>query len=262
MGAPEFDIEYFARLAAAQDHWWVLGMREVSIALLGPTKPNLSVLDAGCGAGTNLHWLAGLAEPRPVVAIDLSAAAIERCRGLPRVDPLQASVSQLPFADARFDLVVSTDVLQHLTELCVKDAVAEMRRVLRPGGRLLVRTNCMFGRRSIPHREDWRLYTPDDLHQVLTSGGFSVDRISPVNALQGLWASLPRPGRRGRDGEGHQPGVAAAVGTHGLGLPQPTSPARNAALLRVMACEARWVARRGRRLPFGHSLLAVARRPH
>ncbi len=236
------------------------GMREVSVALLGPFGTTPSVLDAGCGAGTNLPWLAELAGPRAVVAIDLSAAAINRCRSVAGAELLQASVSRLPFAPARFDLVVSTDVLQHLTEPEERAALAEMCRVLRPGGRLLVRTNAIFGRRRVTQRDDWRLYSADRLSWALTQGGFAVDRISPANALQGLWASLPRPGRPAT-GHAHQPGTVTGGGGHGLGLPHSTTRARNAVLLRLLRMEARWVARPGRRLPFGHSLVAVAHRP-
>jgi SAM-dependent methyltransferase len=251
VGNEAFDDAYFTRLRAASGHWWVQGMREVGASVLGPVEAPAVVLDAGCGTGTNLPWLASLGGRNRVYGLDASVAALAQCRraGV-AADLLQASASALPFPDATFDLLVSLDVLQHLTEGDAVRAVAEARRVLRPGGRILVRTNAAFGRRRVPQRADWRLYTRSGLARALTAAGLVVERLTAANALLGVWSSLRRPTR------------SRAVGTpHGLGIPQPVPARRNRLLLELLRAEARWLARPGRHLSVGHSLYAVARRP-
>ncbi len=264
MADDEFDESYMSRLEAAKGHWWVRGMQEVGAAVLAERGSGLSVLDAGCGAGTNLPWLAGLAAPGVVHAIDISAPAVDHCRRLPvHADVLRASATALPYAGEVFDLVVSVDVLQHLTGPDAARALDEVRRVLRPNGRLLVRTNARFGRSGVEERDDWRMYSPTTLRRSLTDSGLSVDLVTPVNVVQGLWASLPRPRCRvhGADHEDNRLTNEQPKPTCGLGIPEPASPLRNAILLRLVRAEARWLGRTRRPLPFGHSLYALAHRP-
>lgn len=256
----QFDDRYMALLEAARDHWWVRGMQEIGAALLGPVDRPIDVLDAGCGTGALLPWAASLTAPSLPIAIDVSPAAVERCRtaGLP-AELEVASVTELPFDDGRFDLVLSSDVLQHLTIDQASSAASEMTRVLRPGGRLLIRTNSAQGRRGVAEQDDWRLYSQDSLRSVLEDAGLEVDRLSPVNLVQGLWASLPRP--RGDDSHDHETLVDEHRAHHGLGIPEPVGDRRNQVLLSLLRLEARYLHRPGRSLPFGHSLYAVARRP-
>lgn len=272
----EFDDRYFSDLEAARHHWWVRGMQEIGGTLLDASwrddpPVEIRVLDAGCGSGNSLTWLSTLARRRPLSAVDAAPAAIESCRQVAPAETLlaRASVAALPLRGQWYDLVVSLDVLQHLTADQEREALVEMVRVLKPGGRLLVRTNAAFGRARVAQREDWRLYRPATLHEALGSAGLDVEVVTPVNFLQGLWASLPRRGHgHGHgDGEGHGQGggggrdAPTQPGVVGLGIPTPVSPTRNCLLLAVLRAEARWLAHRGRRLPFGHSLYAVARRP-
>lgn len=269
----EFDPGYFERLEAARGHWWVLGMQRVGGALLaaapGVTSGGgLSVLDAGCGSGNLLPWLAELAGPARVRAIDFAAPALANCRraGLD-ADFVQASVTALPIPDSTMDLVVSMDVLQHLTSAQERAALEEVVRVLRPGGRFLVRTNSGMGRSRVPEREDWRLYRPGSLRSALVGAGLEVQTLTPVNFLQGLWASIPRPRRAHGDHtlqhspahEAHQDVTGRPIS--GLSIPAPVGRVRNRLLFSVVQAEAWWLSRPGRSLPFGHSLYAVARRP-
>jgi SAM-dependent methyltransferase len=255
----EFDHDYFRRLDAVRAHWWVVGMQKAALALLGePPEESLQVLDAGCGVGTNIPWLAPFAGSRRIQAMDIAPAAVAAChRSAPRTDVVRASVTELPYPDGVFDLVTSMDVLQHLTASDAARAVKEMFRVLRPGGRVLVRTNAAFGRAHVPQREDWRLYTPGLLRAELEQAGFSVARLTPVNFVQGAWASLPRPRR------GHPTHTAPTeVSTHhGLGIPHPTGRVKNRLLLGLVNAEATWLRGSRRRLPLGHSLYALATRP-
>jgi SAM-dependent methyltransferase len=89
------------------------------------------VLDLGCGGGWRLFKTVG-----PVVGVDLSHGSLAAARAIYDEVAL-ARLDALPFADGAFDFVVSSDVLGHV-RVEDKDAVlAEIRRVLRPGGRTL-----------------------------------------------------------------------------------------------------------------------------
>ncbi len=93
-----------------------------------------SVRDVGCGPG---HLCAAAAE-RGLLAtgVDLAAGMVERAaRSHPGIDFHRADAEDLPFADASFDAVVGAFVINHLPR--PERGAAELRRVLRPGGRLV-----------------------------------------------------------------------------------------------------------------------------
>ncbi|HXK06991.1 MAG TPA: methyltransferase domain-containing protein [Verrucomicrobiae bacterium] len=97
------------------------------------------VLDAGCGAGYGSAALAQVAES--VTGVDVAAEAIEHAREQYRAQNLafeQASVTQLPFAEAAFDLVVAFEVIEHLEDW--RGMLQEAARVLSPAGQLIVST--------------------------------------------------------------------------------------------------------------------------
>ena len=104
---------------------------EVDLALRYSRGARL--LEAGCGTGLILDRLAPYA--RRAVGVDLSSGMLghARRRGLQVV---QGSITHLPFPDHEFDVVCSFKVLAHVER--IHDAVAEMSRVTRPGGHLLL----------------------------------------------------------------------------------------------------------------------------
>jgi SAM-dependent methyltransferase len=95
------------------------------------------VLEVGCGWGELAEWVARETGV-DVVATDLSPHMVElaRERG---VDAHVADVQALPFADGAFDVAIAAWMLYHVPELSL--AIAELARVLRPGGRLVAATN-------------------------------------------------------------------------------------------------------------------------
>jgi SAM-dependent methyltransferase len=89
------------------------------------------VLDLGCGGGWRLYKKVG-----PVVGVDLSLRSLAAARQV-YDEVVSASLGALPFASGSFDFVVSTDVLGHVRREDKNDVLAEIRRVLRPGGRTM-----------------------------------------------------------------------------------------------------------------------------
>jgi len=99
------------------------------------------ILDLGCGGGFFVKELAmSVGKEGAVVALDSSSAQIDiakqTCADLPNVEYYTCSATKLPFADASFDSIISTQTLEYILEV---DAVLqECQRVLKPGGRLAV----------------------------------------------------------------------------------------------------------------------------
>lgn len=98
------------------------------------------ILEVGCGWGELAEWLARETEAE-VVATDLSPHMVElaRERG---VDARVADVQELPFADGEFDCAVAAWILYHVPDL--DRGIAELSRVLRPGGTLVAVTNSRY----------------------------------------------------------------------------------------------------------------------
>jgi 2-polyprenyl-3-methyl-5-hydroxy-6-metoxy-1,4-benzoquinol methylase len=105
-------------------------------------QPGMRVLDIGCGRGEVL--LACAERGAEVAGIDYAPAAVEISRdtlgGVRGADVVQGDVTRLPWPDATFDAVLSGDVIEHLTPADAGMMLREARRVLRPGGRMVVHT--------------------------------------------------------------------------------------------------------------------------
>jgi SAM-dependent methyltransferase len=104
-------------------------------------RRGMRVLDVGCGPGSITAGLADVVAPAPVIGIDIQPALIARAQaaahGRANLRFEVADLHRLPFVDASFDAVFANGVLMHLSE--PMRALAEMQRVLRPGGIVGVR---------------------------------------------------------------------------------------------------------------------------
>ena len=111
---------------------WLRGEQEpwfVALEAVAELRPK-RVLDAGCGAG---DFALMIAAPE-VVGVDVSPAMVERARSR-GLDARPGDIGSLPFDDGEFDVVTCNWVLYHLDD--VDHGVAELARVLKPGGRFV-----------------------------------------------------------------------------------------------------------------------------
>jgi SAM-dependent methyltransferase len=182
--------EYRRMFEAEESQWWYAGQRAISGRLLRreldeggapQTSGKLRVLDAGCGTGGNLATLAAFGR---AVGVDLAREAVAYCRerGVPAV---RGSVLRLPFRDASFDLATSFDVIYHAWVTDDRAAVAELARVLRPGGLLLVRVpalRALWGAHDVEVQSRHR-YTRGELVRLLAEGGLVLRRATYCNTL-------------------------------------------------------------------------------
>ena len=118
----------------------IIEQRRATRALLR-LRPGETVLDVGCGPGFLLAEMANeLGAPGKLSGIDASADMIalarHRCAHLPTIELREANALTLPFPDDIFDVVVSTQVYEYVADITT--ALQEARRVLLPGGRLLI----------------------------------------------------------------------------------------------------------------------------
>ena len=235
---------------AEQRHFWYRGFKRFVTPLLEEATRGIEaprVLDAGCGTGANLPFLAGYGT---AFGMELfwRGLAFGHQRGLQRLT--QGSVTALPFASASIDVVVSFDVLYCLHPPDERAAISEMYRVLRPGGSVIINVAAMkmlTGDHSNLGGEVHR-YTRRELRQTLESSGFRVRRLTYTNAsLFPIIASVRalqhlRGLKSGEDNPGDFYVPAAPV---------------NSLLSGVLAVEA-GVVKRGMNMPFGSSLLCLA----
>ncbi len=241
------NAEQYRVMRAVEDrHWWYVGTRLIAFDVLRglPLRPDALILEAGTGTGGNWAMLSRFGR---VLGIDVSDLALEatRARG---IEPLaQASVTQLPFPDAMFDLVTSFEVLYHRGVDDDVAALAELRRVLRPGGWLLLRLPAFEWLRGAHDRavHTARRYTRTGLRAKLVAAELEAVRLTHVNALLLPLAAAKR--------------IAERV-THASGDDLGPTPALVDAVFRgALALERLLI--RGVDSPMGVSVMALARRP-
>ena len=171
--------------------------------MLTEVRPGDRVLDLGCGAGTLTAALASAAPA--VIGADVAEAAIRRARARnPGPEFVRVALDgPLPFADGAFDLVVSSEVIEHVADTA--RWLSEVRRVLDPAGRLLLSTPnhgrlrlALHGveRYSEPLGDHLHLYTRRSLAEVLHDLGFGSVTVRTAGGPPGLRRLLLARGAR------------------------------------------------------------------
>jgi SAM-dependent methyltransferase len=232
---------------AEQSHWWYQGMAAFTTRVLErfyTPGSDLAILDAGCGTGAGLLFLSRYGA---VTGLDLSAHALCFCAERGCTEVTRASVMALPFREKSFDLVTSFDIL-YFEGIDDQIALLETARVLRPGGRLLIRVPAFDWLRgthdvkvSTAHR-----YTSKELSDKLRAAGFEIEFMSYANMILFPLALLKRFAEKWRIAPQQGSDLAVGVG--------PFSGFLRACLVlesRIIP----WL-----RLPFGLSVVAMARK--
>jgi SAM-dependent methyltransferase len=232
-------VEYERMDRVEAELWWYRALHARLIAALSSVQGR--VLDAGCGTGGFLRALGGM---RPELSLtgcefDVYAASLARRKG---VAVSVGSVHDLPFADRTFDAVVSADVLCH-DGVAPAPALAQMRRVLRPGGLLVVNMPAYMWLFSEHDRRvrNVRRVSAGQMGRWLGEAGFRAATIRYWNGLL-----LPLMVLRRKVLARHE-GAESDVA--------PVNRILNSALLGMLNLEQRV------RLPAGGSVLAVASCP-
>lgn len=238
----------FARLARHDSaNWWFVAKQRLAVQELRRRGARPPVIDVGCGTGGNLRALGG-AGFSPVIGLDVSASALQHARDADAGAPVSlAQAEHLPVASGRAGALVSMDVLEHLDDDVL--ALQGYRHATQPGATLLVVVPAYQWAWSakderLGHR---RRYTRPRLRAALEASGLEVDRMTHFHA----WLVVPAflvnrtPLRR-------------------LASPSSTEAGKaggrlNRVLLGVGTVERWWL--RHRDLPFGLSIMAVARVP-
>lgn len=208
--------------------------------------PDDDALDVGCGDGSKSgSWLTAHARSYRGVDVSTSAVALARSRGF--VADVIGDAGDLPFANSTFDVVVICEVLEHLFDPL--GAACEARRVLRPGGHLVMTVPnighwrnrvdlAVFGRwhpggddRSV--REPWRdphirFFTPRTMLVFLEAAGFDPLDVGGYVPYGGVLGRMPVARRLMRAGD--EPGLwsralvgalPSVLGTHLYALARP-----------------------------------------
>jgi 2-polyprenyl-3-methyl-5-hydroxy-6-metoxy-1,4-benzoquinol methylase len=177
-------------------------------------RPPVRLLDAGCGDGINLSFIERLVRDRcwPTLlhGADYSALRIGRAHAFAAGRLVRTSVTALSFDERAFDVVLCNQVLEHVPDL--KGALAELYRVLRPGGLLLIGVpnegsalgllrNHVVQRSILRSTDHVNMFTARKLRYSLETSGFCVNQIwtegffTPHTVLH-AWLHRFRPVRR------------------------------------------------------------------
>lgn len=182
------EAEYFAPQARKSDRKIAAQYgRMFALAGLKHRLPEGPALDVGCGAGPGLRYLAS--RGAAAYGVDQSLYALRQAASLVRVNGLVQIDATLPFPfrDASFGLVIASEVIEHLASGLA--FLGECRRVLRPGGILLLTTPNLWDIRRVaapllgrPWSGDTdpthiNLYTPSRLRRELLECGFERPRV-------------------------------------------------------------------------------------
>ncbi len=234
--------EYALMDAAEARMWWYRALHvRLADALAGVRG---RVLDAGCGTGGLLASLRASHPGLGLTGVEWSAEAARRAAAKSGAAIACGSVNTLPFADASFDAALAADVLCHAA-VDPPSALAELRRVLRPGGMLVVNMPAYAWLLSAHDRQvhNVRRWTVAGTSGALQQAGFAGVRARYWNGLLLPLMVLQRK--------------LLARGDAAASDVAPFSPWLNATLHAITRVERRLPVP----LPAGGSVLAIAIRP-
>jgi SAM-dependent methyltransferase len=142
-----------------------------------------NVLDIGCGGGRTLEYLASFLKLGKAVGIDYSedSVAVARKRNQKlivggRVEVLHGSVSSMPFSDSAFDCVTAVETYYFWPDITAD--LAEIRRVMKPGGQLVIIAGMYLGSKfdkrniKLVKTGGMRCFSAEEFENTLQDAGF------------------------------------------------------------------------------------------
>lgn len=165
--------------------WWYRALHQRLVDSVAPIRGR--VLDAGCGTGGFLNVLRARRGDLHCVGLEWAASAASRAASKSRAAVACGSVNSMPFAPATFDAVVLADVLCH-GAVDPPTALAEVRRVLRPGGRIVIN---MPAYAWLMSEHDERVHNTRRMTATQTAGMLRAAGFQTVRAR--YWNSLLLP---------------------------------------------------------------------
>lgn len=233
-----------------RNHFWFRGRREIFFDLiereLGDQR-DLEILEVGCGPG---GMMAPLSRYGHVHGLDIALDAMRYCRDRGFREVVTGSGTELPFADASFDMIALFDAIEHIPDHA--RVLDEVRRVLRPGGFVFVSVPAyqfLYSQndRLVHHQ---RRYTKRQLTALLEAAGLRPRRVTYFNTFL-FPLILPAV-------------MVVKLKERLVGLPRQQTNLSHEFSSRLhdffagfMGSE-RWLLRH-MEFPFGHSLIAIAR---
>jgi SAM-dependent methyltransferase len=133
------DIAEYHKMAAVEDEMWyyhALHAHVLHCLQRHLSESPVALLDAGCGTGGLIKYLQARMPAWPMTGVDLSPLACEFARERTAVKIHESNLTDLPFKEAEFGAVVSTDVLYHIDDDA--QALTELVRIMRPGAVMVI----------------------------------------------------------------------------------------------------------------------------
>ncbi len=184
--------QQYDRLAGIYDKRWQRYISNTLSFLVhwANIMPNERILDIACGTGELERLLTDQYPQQDIIGIDVSskmlAVAQKKCAALPNVNFHHASASALPWKEFQFEVVICANAFHYFDQPA--EALAEMKRVLHPNGRVIILDWCrdfivcrfcdwLLGWLDPAHK---RCYTQDELQTLIMSAGLKVQRAQRV----------------------------------------------------------------------------------
>jgi SAM-dependent methyltransferase len=197
-GMDSSDIQRLASLE--EHHWWFKERRAILARWLrgladSGVRPGRA-LDIGAAAGGNTRVLSRHGWAPTALEYSADGARVARSRGL---NVVRGDATSLPAGPGSVDLVTAFDVIEHIED--DHSAAAEIHRVLRPGGTLLVTVPCdmrLWSAHDVAGHH-FRRYDRDGLRRVITGAGLVIDELWSWNVLLRPAVALTRKRASGNE---------------------------------------------------------------
>lgn len=177
--------EYKLMFEVEDTHFWYKGMRKITNTLLEkylPKNNRQKILDAGCGTGKNIMFLKKYGK---VSGFDISSQAITYCKKRKLTNIKLGSIDEIPYKNNVFDLVTCFDVLGQIEVRNINKSIKEFKRVLKPGGILLIRVAAYDWLKGYHDKavHTKHRFKKNELEKLLTINNLKVIKTSYANCL-------------------------------------------------------------------------------